>query len=350
MQKTPPPAPPPPPPTPPTPPTIDIPDDPDPAAAAIRLWGKVHPGAAAELQQRIATATEELANLVDFGRTDPGMPLREFTRRAAYRVTLRNTLESRLAAMQGGDPPRRPDIAVEVFDLVVSVRRWKDREVLKDERGGAIRRIGLDLARVEADIRHHAAAHGNSRQFMPGSPEHKAGLIESGDLWLTRMTALLTERAGLRERLVGLGDDRQARAASITAAVATANEQAVVDDVAKVLPASSDFGAANSERVIRELDGRLAGLDPETRLYSTLDADRTRLQDRLKDAQAARAGSQADAARRLVREASGGSLEHIAQLQPHVRHPALAGALATARGVDEHLVATVSELIGGTKS
>jgi hypothetical protein len=342
------PAPPPAPPPPPVPPgPVAIPDG-DPHAAALEIWRTVHPNAAGELRERIATIARELDDLVDHARTHEAMLLPEFVIRAAYWLNLRDVLAARLATMEGTDPPQRPAIAVEVFGLVVSIRRWKDREVLRVERTIAIGRIGSDLKRVEGDIQHLVITHGHSRNYEARSPAHLAGLCTSADLWQNAMVEALERRAGLRQRLEALGDDRQQRAQSITAIVTTTGEMAIVGTVAEHMPAP-DHGAGELERALGELASRLASVDPETRLAEALSGDRKRLLDRLGDARKAQAGSKADAARRLVSEASAGSLESITELGRHVTQPELSQALTAARGSAAHFVAVVAELIAGGK-
>jgi hypothetical protein len=328
---------------------VDIPDG-DPHAAALAIWRDVHPNAAAELRERIAADAAALADWLDHARTNTGLSLLEFVRRASVLVARRNTLADRLATIEGSAAVDRGPLAAEVFALAVGVfplgvDRWRGREILRTERQRAIQRLGQELATVEGDIQHTAATHAHSRMFTVQSPEHKAGFTESADVWLGLMTSMLQRRAELQARLAALGDDQAERARSVSVVVGTLGELAVVESVASAMPAPSDFGASALEAQIRALDSRLAGLDPETRQYEQLSGDRQRLQARLGDARKAQAGSQADAARRLVAEASSGSLEHIAQLQPHVSHPDLASALATARGVDEHFIATVGEMI-----
>jgi hypothetical protein len=335
----------PPPPGPPPPPPVAIPDG-EPFDQALAIWRKVHPTAADELRQRIAADGKSLDDLVDTARTRTEVPLREFVRRAAMYVTRRNTLETRLARLEGTQPRGRPSPEAEIHGLVTSIRRWRDGEALRTERQNAIARLNRELEHAEWTVRHLAAGHASNRAFQPGSPEHKAHLVDSADLWLQQCVAALNSRADLMERLQALGDDKAARARAITAVVTSTGDMAVVQSVAGRMIAP-DHGVSRIEAAIRDLDSRLSGLDPDCRAFEQLSGDRQRLQSALEDARKARAGSQTDLARGLVQKASEGSLEHCSELQSHVGGlPELSKALATARGADEHLIAVVAELMG----
>jgi hypothetical protein len=324
---------------------VDIPGDLEPFDAALAIYKAVHPTAADELKARIKADDAALADWVDAARTRTGMLLGEFVRRAAVHVQRRNTLESRLARLEGTQPRARPSPEAEIHDLVRSIRRWADGEALRAERQTAIVRLNRELDHCEWTIRHLAASHGNTRAFTPGSPQHKAHLVDSSDLWLSQMVATLNSRADLRERLAELGDDRQARGKTISVVLGSLGELAVVESVAPRMM-SPDFSASRLKAALRDIDSRLAGLDSETKLYRQLQDDRRELQDSLGEAQAKAEAHRTDLARRLVSEASSGSLEHCTELARYTSHPELSKALADARGQDSHLIAAVAELMG----
>jgi hypothetical protein len=315
---------------------VDIPDDPDPHRAALAIYRAVHPTAAAELRERIAGDGRAIEDLVDTARTRAELHPVHFVRRAAMLIRRRNDLEARLATIEGTSPRARPSPEAEIFNLIGSVRRWRDLEVLRVERQAWIARLHRELDEVGLTIRQVADSH---------RAIHAVRVADASDLWLEKMTRALERRASLKERLAALGDDREARARTITAVVGVAGELAVVESVApKML--SPDFSASRIKHALEDADARLSRLDPDSRAYKQLTADRQELQDSLQDARDRAEAHRTDLARRLVQEASGGSLEHITMLSQHVSDPELSRALAAARGGDDVLISTVAELMG----
>jgi hypothetical protein len=308
--------------------------------AALKIYASVHADAIPELKARIDGANRAIEDLVDTARTRAEFPQAHFRRRAKVYIDRRNLLSDRLALLQASAPPQRPAVAAEILGLIRSVRRWRDDEDLRRERQAWIGRLNRELAEVELRIRQVADSH---------AATHVIGFDHPSDLWLTKMVQSLTRRGEILEQLRAVGDDRAARARSVTAIVNSVGEMAIVDGLSpKML--SPDYSASRIEASIRDVDSQLAGLDEETRRFRDLTADRQRLQDQLGEARGRVEAHRRELASKLVSGASEGSLEHITELGRHVGdHPELSRALNAARGADSHLIAVVSELLEDRK-
>jgi hypothetical protein len=329
---------------------VRIPDG-DPGPAALEMLASLVPSTREETKQRIEGLERELLDLQDAARTDEQQELGRFITLTSKKVKMIAALEARLKAL-GSRVPDRPAAAVAVYNLITSIRRWRDGQALRVERERAIDRLRSEQAQVEADLQNLAAADG-TRISLPtsvASGHHTTtGLIEHADEWLRRAEVLLTRRASIRDRVEALdaGGDKS-RALTVTSALADhGGPERVAAAIAVAMPGlTADIN--RTQAVIAELQTRLGRIDPESRAGVDL---ANRLEDRqaaLEEFQKRSLVQQQTEARAIIDAALTGGMKPLAELE-RLAGPGLAAAIRSIRGSDAELVAVTDELIASSE-
>jgi hypothetical protein len=333
----------------PPPGAIPIPDaETDPAAAALALLRSINPALDDQTRGRVAGVMSELADLTERARIQTSMPLDEFLAHAGRLTRLKQTLEGRLA-----DAPRRPDVATQVYNLLVTVRRWKPRSELRAERQRILDGLHAELAAIAPQIDALAGViQGGSTFAMDVNTEqYKSGLTGQDDEFIRRAIPLLAKRQDLSERIRRLDQIGDAGRAFLMADALSAagGPAAVAAAIAATMPAESASGAAKAKATAERLQSQLSAIDPETRKAAELKESLQDVQGRVQTLQDAAKAEQGAAAEALVSRAATGRFVALTELQAAAVDvlPALAETLATIRGSAPELIATVAELIGG---
>jgi hypothetical protein len=330
---------------------VAIPEGP-PGPGALTMLAALDGMTAAKTADRVARIGREIDDLVDQARTDEQQELTRFVTLTSRKVKLRAALEARMKAL-GGKVPERPAASVSVYDLIISIRRWRDGQQLRVERERLIDRLRSEQAEVEASLQNHGMVADGKSTSLPtsvASGHHvTTGLIEHADEWLRRAEVLLARRLDLRRRLEGLDQGGDAsRALTVAAALEDAGGiEAATRTIAATQPGlTADIGRTRG--AIAELQARLGRIDPESR--AGLDLTQ-RIQDRqeaLEEFQKRSLVQQQTEARAIIDAALTGGLKPLAELE-RLAGPALSAAIRSIRGSDTELVAVTSELIASSE-
>jgi hypothetical protein len=331
------------------PPPDPIPDvETDPAAAALALLHSIDPSLDDRTRARIAGVLSELADLTERARLQTSMPLAEFLAHAGRLTRLKQILEGRLA-----DAPRRPDVATQVYNLLVAVRRWKPRSELRAERPRILDGLDSELAAIDPQIDALAGAvtSGSTLVVDVNTEQYKAGLTGQDDEFIRRATPLLAKRQDLSERIRRLDQIGDAGRAFLVADAleAAGGPAAVAAAIAATMPAESASAAAKAKATAERLQSQLSAIDPETRKAAELKESLQDVQGRVQTLQDAVREEQGAAAEQLVRDALTGRLAAVAQLRSAAAGvlPGLAESCDSVLASPPELVATLREMIGG---
>jgi hypothetical protein len=326
---------------------IEIPDGTDPAAIALQVLGMaMGVDAARSFRTRAAQAQADIGDQVEEARLRTDVKLDRFISLVAVKLRVRDLLTSRADTLEGRPGGRPADVDVELTGLVMSVARWADGNLIRQDRARLISSATLELAEVTTRLTSGLPSsvresHGSD----PSQGWHAKGLITREDEWLRRYETALIRRADLGGRLARLGRDRGATATAVVSAIATAGASKVAELIAPRMPADTSRVSA-LEAELGRMGREIGRTDAQTTRFKLLTKEGERLQAELAGARQAVLAVQADAAAGMIGSASTGDLPSIRALEALVGGlPALKAELSLARGSGDELAATIGLLL-----
>jgi hypothetical protein len=325
--------------------TIDVPDSGNPADVALAILYKLKPSVAAEFRSRAATLSEELDELVEFTRLHLDITVSQFCSQATIKLRARAALLARADALEGKPINLPVDVSGAAHTLARSIKRWETGDALRLERARLIRAATAELAEVRAQLRTGlpSSVHGQ-HGYDRSHANHALGLVDTADNWLVAFESALRRRDQLREQLARLGDDKAGRAKAVTASVATVGREGVIAGLSPKMEALARVRPVRAQ--MEALDKEIAFIDPATKHHADLSRRRQELLKALEAAGLAEAEERRLRADGVVKAAETGDLDSILALGGLVDRPQLLVAdLKQARGNDQQLAATVTELI-----
>jgi hypothetical protein len=325
------------------------------AMAAVVLLASLDPESSRRLPARITAIYGELAEQLESARLHGRVELNEFIRRSEYLVGLRNLLMLRLASLVPGSEVPHPPIEDEISSRVLSVRRWRSGEPLKQERARIISRARADLVEVEGNLADLQENHKTGINYVVDQKGAQAGFGHRDDEFLRRASSLIERRRVLLARLAVLDPLSDAgRSARVDGAVLTAGGP---DYVAAAIAPFIQTGnveklAADKKRAV-QLRDQVGQVDSETERASQLATIADTFEATLDGTATMAQREQGAAAAALLANAMKGTFAGLLALEESLAPTSLgelASSISLARGAPEDFPAVIAELIAKGKA